>query len=245
LRYAESIPKDEIWAAHMQAKTELLRYASAQSQVDLDPEVFTIGFARRITAYKRPDLLFTDIEQLRRISKDVGRLQILCAGKAHPGDRDGKVLIQQIFKMKELLKNDVAVVFLANYDLDVAKRMTAGVDLWLNTPQPPLEASGTSGMKAALNGIPSLSVLDGWWIEGLIEGVTGWSIGEGSSGAPVAGDRTLDALSLCQKMEHVVLPMFYGNRDHFIDIMRHAIALNGSFFNTQRMLQQYVMRAYY
>jgi len=245
LRYAESIPKDELWAAHMQAKAELLRSASAQTQVDLDPDVFTIGFARRITAYKRPDLLFTDIEQLRRIGRDVGRLQILCAGKAHPCDHDGKVLIQQIFRMKEILKNDVAVVFLANYDLDIAKRMTSGVDLWLNTPQPPLEASGTSGMKAALNGIPSLSVLDGWWIEGLIEGVTGWSIGERSRDATVAGDRTLDALSLYQKMENVVLPMFYDNRDHFIDIMRHAIALNGSFFNTQRMLQQYVVRAYY
>jgi starch phosphorylase len=138
----------------------------------------------------------------------------------------------------------VPVVFLANYDLEVAKRMTSGVDLWLNTPQPPLEASGTSGMKAALNGIPSLSVLDGWWIEGLIEGVTGWSIGEGS-GQPTAADRTLDALSLYQKLERAILPMFYGNRIYFIDIMRHAIALNGSFFNTQRMLQQYVLRAYY
>jgi glycogen phosphorylase len=245
LRYAESIPKDELWAAHLQAKQELLGYAGRQSQVDLDQEVFTIGFARRITAYKRPDLLFTDIEQLRRIGRDVGRLQVLYAGKAHPCDHDGKVLIQQIFRMKELLKNDVLVVFLPDYDLDIAKRMISGVDLWLNTPQPPLEASGTSGMKAALNGIPSLSVLDGWWIEGLIEGVTGWSIGERRSDVPVAGDRTLDALSLYQKMEHVILPLFYGNRDHFIDIMRHAIAINGSFFNTQRMLQQYVLRAYY
>jgi starch phosphorylase len=245
LRYAESIPKDELWAAHMQAKTELLDYASAEGQVELDREAFTIGFARRITAYKRPDLLFNDIEQLRRISKDVGRIQILCAGKAHPHDQDGKALIQQIFKMKEILKNDVPVVFLANYDLDVAKRMTSGVDLWLNTPQPPLEASGTSGMKAALNGIPSLSVLDGWWIEGLIEGVTGWSIGEQGNGEPAANDRARDALSLYQKLEHDILPMFYGYRVNFIDIMRHAIALNGSFFNTQRMLQQYVVRAYY
>ena len=245
LRYAESIPKHELWAAHMQAKTELLRYASAESQVELDPEVFTIGFARRITAYKRPDLLFNDIEQLRRISKDVGRLQILCAGKAHPRDQDGKALIQQIFRMKEILKKDVPVVFLANYGLEVAKLMTSGVDLWLNTPQPPLEASGTSGMKAALNGIPSLSVLDGWWIEGLIEGVTGWSIGDKGSGEPAANDRAHDALSLYQKLEHAILPMFYGNRVYFIDIMRHAIALNGSFFNTQRMLQQYVLRAYY
>jgi len=245
LRYAESIPKDELWAAHMQAKAELLRSASAQTQVDLNPDVFTIGFARRITAYKRPDLLFTDIEQLRRIGREVGRFQVLCAGKTHPCDHEGKVLIQQIFRMKEILKSDATVVFLADYDLEIAKLMISGVDLWLNTPQPPLEASGTSGMKAALNGIPSLSVLDGWWIEGLIEGVTGWSIGERSGDARVAGDRTLDALSLYQKMEQVILPMFYSNRDHFIEIMRHAIALNGSFFNTQRMLQQYVLRAYY
>jgi starch phosphorylase len=245
LRYAESIPRDELWAAHMQSKTELLRYASEQGQVELDRDAFTIGFARRITAYKRPDLLFNDLAQLRRISRDVGRIQILCAGKAHPRDQDGKALIQQIFRMKETLKNDVAVVFLANYDLEVAKRMTSGVDLWLNTPQPPLEASGTSGMKAALNGIPSLSVLDGWWIEGLIEGVTGWSIGETGSPAPVADDRARDAHSLYQKLEQAILPMFYGNRIYFIDIMRHAIALNGSFFNTQRMLQQYVLRAYY
>ena len=129
--------------------------------------------------------------------------------------------------------------------MEVAQRMTSGVDLWLNTPQPPLEASGTSGMKAALNGIPSLSVLDGWWIEGLIEGVTGWSIGEKGSGQPTTADRARDALSLYQKLEHAILPMFYGNRIYFIDIMRHAIALNGSFFNTQRMLQQYVLRAYY
>ena len=245
LRYAESIPRDELWAAHMHAKTELLRYASAESKVELDREVFTIGFARRITAYKRPDLLFNDIEQLRRISKDVGRIQILCAGKAHPRDQDGKTLIQQIFKMKEILKNDVPVVFLANYDLEVAKRMTSGVDLWLNTPQPPLEASGTSGMKAALNGIPSLSVLDGWWIEGLIEGVTGWSVEDKSDVEPATNERVRDALSLYRKLEHAILPMFYGNRVYFIDIMRHAIALNGSFFNTQRMLQQYVLRAYF
>jgi glycogen phosphorylase len=245
LRYAESIPKDELWTAHMQAKRELLRYASSESQVELDEDVFTIGFARRITAYKRPDLLFNDIEQLRRISTNVGRIQILCAGKAHPRDQEGKALIQQIFKMKEILKDDLAVIFLANYDLEVAKRMTSSVDLWLNTPQPPLEASGTSGMKAALNGVPSLSVLDGWWIEGLIEGVTGWSIGEDVRGELPTNGRARDALSLYQKLEQAILPMFYDNRDCFIDIMRHAIALNGSFFNTQRMLQQYVLRAYY
>jgi len=245
LRYAESIPKDELWEAHMKAKLELFEYTQTHSQVDLDPEIFTVGFARRITAYKRPDLLFQDVERLRQIVRDVGRLQVLCAGKAHPNDRDGKLIIQQIFKMKEVLKDDLVVVFIPNYDLEAAKWMTAGVDLWLNTPQPPLEASGTSGMKAALNGIPSLSVLDGWWIEGHIEGVTGWCIGNKAGSSPTALDREHDALSLYQKIEQVILPMFYGHRDQFIDVMRHAIAINGSFFNTQRMLQQYVLHAYY
>ena len=244
LRYAESIPKAELWEAHMKAKSELLSFTSAQTQVQLDPDAFTIGIARRITAYKRPDLLFNDVDQLRRIVRSVGRLQVLCAGKAHPHDHDGKEMIRQIFRMKELLKDDVAVVFLPNYDLDVAKRMTAGVDLWLNTPQPPMEASGTSGMKAALNGIPSLSVLDGWWIEGHIEGVTGWSIGDDGTGAS-NHQRERDAASLYQKIEQVILPMFYNRRDDFINVMRRAISINGSFFNTQRMLQQYVLRAYY
>lgn len=245
LRYAEAIPKEELWEAHCAAKKELLDFARSQCGVDLDPQVFTIGFARRMTPYKRPDLLFTDIQQLRRMVREVGRIQILCAGKAHPSDQDGERIIQQIFRIKEILKNDVPVAFLSNYDLDIAKRMVAGVDLWLNTPQPPLEASGTSGMKAALNGIPSLSVLDGWWIEGHIEGVTGWSIGEKSAASPQAQDRGRDALFLYRKLEQVVLPMFYEQRDRFIEVMRHAIAINGSFFNTQRMLQQYVLHAYF
>jgi len=245
LRYAESIPKDELWDAHIKAKRELLEYAQRQGQVALDPEIFTVGFARRITAYKRPDLLFNDVERLRKIVRDVGRLQVLCAGKAHPNDHDGKLIIQHLFKIKESLKIDLTIVFLPNYDLEIAKRMTAGVDLWLNTPQPPLEASGTSGMKAALNGIPSLSVLDGWWIEGHIEGVTGWCIGNNKASSAAVLDREHDALSLYQKIEQVILPMYYGHRDQFVDVMRHAIAINGSFFNTQRMLQQYVLQAYY
>ena len=243
LRYAESIPKDELWAAHVQAKRALLDYANAQTRVELDPEVFTVGFARRITAYKRPDLLFSDTDRLRKIVREVGRLQILCAGKAHPRDHEGKLMIQRIFHMKEILKDDLTVVYLPNYDLDVAKRMTAGADLWLNTPQPPLEASGTSGMKAALNGIPSLSVLDGWWIEGHIEGITGWSIGNEDEMSNHVPER--DASSLYEKLEQVILPTFYNSRDRFIDVMRHTISINGSFFNTQRMLQQYVLRAYY
>ena len=165
------------------------------------------------------------------------------AGKAHPQDQSGKDLIQRIFAARDALRDHVRVVYLANYDWELGRLMTAGSDIWLNTPQPPLEASGTSGMKAALNGVPSLSVLDGWWIEGYIEGVTGWAI---DHTAPVMGDRTPhDAASLCDQLERVIIPLYYRDRDRFIDVMRHAIALNGSFFNAQRMLLQYVLKAYF
>ena len=147
---------------------------------------------------------------------------------------------------RSLLKNDVPIVYLTDYDMNVAKLMTAGVDVWLNTPQPPLEASGTSGMKAALNGVPSLSVLDGWWIEGCIEDETGWGIGERHENGNGNGDRSAkDAAALYEKLEQAVIPLFYTNRDRFTDVMRHAISLNGSFFNTQRMILQYVMKAYF
>ena len=122
--------------------------------------------------------------------------------------------------------------------------ITSGVDVWLNTPQPPLEASGTSGMKAALNGVPSLSILDGWWIEGCIEGVTGWAIGENGRGGAPRADRLEGARSLYEKLENVVIAPFYHDRERFIDVMVHCIALNGSFFNTHRMIQQYVLKAY-
>jgi starch phosphorylase len=148
--------------------------------------------------------------------------------------------------VRDILNHDVKIVYLANYDLELGKLMTSGVDVWLNTPQPPLEASGTSGMKAALNGVPSLSILDGWWVEGWIEGKTGWAIGESSMVDPRHPDRTApDAASLYDKLEQVLTPLFYRNRDSFTDVMRHCISLNGSFFNTQRMVSQYVIKAYF
>ena len=170
LRYAESIPKDEVWAAHTRAKADLLRYVHSQTKLKIDPDILTIGFARRFTAYKRPDLIFGDAQRLERICRETGRLQIICAGKAHPSDHDGKLLIQRICEIREMLKDKLPIVYLTNYDMDLAQLLVSGVDIWLNTPQPPLEASGTGGMKAAVNGIPSLSVLDGWWIEGHIRG---------------------------------------------------------------------------
>jgi starch phosphorylase len=170
---------------------------------------------------------------------------VVYGGKAHPQDYGGKEIIRRIFEAKDLVKNAIKVTYLENYDLRLGKLVTSGVDVWLNTPEPPLEASGTSGMKAALNGVPSLSVLDGWWIEGHIEGITGWSIGDDVYSPEKPVDRKSDAASLYHKLEDVVVPLFYRNRDGFTEIMRHAIALNGSFFNTHRMLQQYVLKAYF
>lgn len=245
LRYALSIPKEEVWKAHNQVKKRLLQYLNRETNVGMDVDVLTIGFARRMATYKRADLLFTDPERLKGIASKAGPFQLVYAGKAHPQDQAGKELIQRIFRIKDALAKNIKMVYLENYDLELGKMITAGVDVWLNTPQPPLEASGTSGMKAALNGVPSLSVLDGWWIEGCIEGVTGWSIGENERGTEEASNRSKDASSLYDKLEQVIIPLFYHNRDRFIDVMLHSIALNGSFFNTHRMIQQYVLKAYF
>ena len=207
--------------------------------------LFTIGFARRATAYKRADLLFYDIDRLIDISSRVGPLQIIYAGKAHPKDTEGKELIQRVVEAGKRLKGKIAVEYLENYDMSLGLLMTAGVDLWLNTPEPPMEASGTSGMKAAFNGVPSLSILDGWWIEGCLEGITGWSIGGDWAGSGEKRDRTADAQSLYEKLEHTIIPLFYRSPQGFARVMRNAIALNGSFFNTQRMLLEYVLKAYF
>ncbi len=246
LRGALGLPAEEVWAAHLIAKHELLEAVRKRTGLKLEPEVFTIGFARRATGYKRADLILSDLDMLRQIVKNAGRFQIIYAGKAHPNDGGGKDIIRKIFHAKKALKKSVPVVFLDDYNLDLGGKITSGVDLWLNTPQFPLEASGTSGMKAALNGVPSLSILDGWWVEGHIEGVTGWSIGElrraGESGALT--DNQTEAESLYSKLESVILPMYYNERSRFLQVMQHAIAINGSFFNTQRMVQQYITDAY-
>lgn len=244
LRYGLRIPGQEVWQSHLRARELLFADVRRKTGVELDAEVFTIGFARRSTEYKRGDLLFHDIERLRTIAAEVGGLQVVYAGKAHPRDTGGKELIKRIFQAKESLKQDIAIVYVENYDMEFGKLITSGVDLWLNTPLPPLEASGTSGMKATLNGVPSLSVLDGWWIEGHIEGVTGWSIGENLHRTGDSNEWSKDALSLYDKLEKIILPLFYRDRDRFVDVMRSCLALNGAFFNTQRMMLQYVLRAY-
>ena len=214
---------------------------AARTGITLDPKVFTIGFARRATPYKRADLVFANPTRLADIATTVGPLQIVFGGKAHPNDTGGKELIRRIHQAAASLSDTVTVVYVENYEMEIAGRMVAGVDLWLNNPMKPLEASGTSGMKAALNGVPSLSVLDGWWIEGHVEGVTGWSIG----GVEPDGDQSKDANEIYLKLERVILPLYYGLPFAYAEVMRAAIALNGSFFNTQRMVEQYVRNAYF
>jgi starch phosphorylase len=242
LRYAMSIPVDEIWNAHWLTKRHLLDSVNHQMNTALDMDVLTIGVARRATAYKRLDMILDDADRLCRIGRYVGQLQIIFAGKAHPQDEPGKELIARIHQIARHLPSEVTVVFVPNYDMRWAKLLTSGSDLWLNTPERPQEASGTSGMKAAVNGVPSCSILDGWWIEGCIEGVTGWAIGDDDH---EAGNRKLEVDDLYAKLERMIVPMFYKDRNRFTEIMRHSIALNGSFFNAQRMVQQYVVKAYF
>jgi starch phosphorylase len=241
LRYAVGIHHAEIMEAHLLAKRALMEDVRIRTGVTLDPDTMTISFARRATPYKRADMLLSDIDRLRRIARDVGSIQIIYAGKAHPKDEEGKKLISRIFQLGDQLRGDVRVVYIPDYAMRVAGHLVAGVDLWVNTPSKPREASGTSGMKAAINGVPSLSVLDGWWIEGHIENVTGWAIGETWRGE---SDDEAEAESLFDKLEYDIVPMFYDRPDDFARLMRYCIAVNGSFFTAQRMLSQYVHNVY-
>jgi len=240
LRYAISIPLEEIRATHQEAKKNLFDEIQRRTGTQLDPEIFTIGFARRASTYKRANLLFSNPERLKAIARQVGPIQIVYGGKAHPKDEGGKNLIRSVFGGAASVSDAIRTVYVENYDLQWGGLISSGVDVWLNNPMRPQEASGTSGMKAAMNGVPSFSVLDGWWIEGHIEGVTGWSIGDS---AP-AGDPAVEIRELYDKLEHELLPTYYGRRQRYVEVMRMSIALNGSFFNTQRMVEQYVGNAY-
>ncbi|NOY64726.1 MAG: alpha-glucan family phosphorylase [Nitrospirae bacterium] len=233
------IPSEEIWQTHMDVKKELIDYVNETTGANMSYDVLTIGFARRATSYKRADLIFTDIERLLRIGE--GRIQLIYAGKAHPRDHQGKELIKRIFQIKNQLGDRIKLVYLKNYNMDLALKIIAGVDLWLNTPQRPYEASGTSGMKAAHNGVINFSVLDGWWIEGHIEGYTGWSIG-GPPHEP--SDPLKDADDLYNKLESSVIPTFYDKRDAWIKMMKNAIGMIAYYFNSHRMMRRYVTEAY-
>jgi starch phosphorylase len=240
---AAIIPDEELWKAHLEAKRKLVEVVNAGSNVGMDHETFTIGFARRVATYKRATILFHDIQRLERIAS--GKVQLIYAGKAHPKDENGKRLIEDIFSFAHRLQGKVRIAFLKNYSMDTALMLVSGVDVWLNNPLRPLEASGTSGMKAAHNGVLNFSVLDGWWIEGHIEGDTGWAIGPEPK--EMKADETTtaaDVEDLYKKLEHIILPTYYGDRTKWITMMKNTIAKNAYYFNTHRMLRRYVTEAY-
>jgi starch phosphorylase len=242
LRYALGIPLAEIRQAHSEAKNALIEAVNARTNAGFDQRAFTIGSARRIATFKRPALLLHDPERLRRIAARQGRLQVVLAGKAHPQDSESKALIQQLVHWSRLFGSELVIAYMPSYDLALAKQITAGVDLWLNTPMPPYEASGTSGMKAAHNGVPSLSIFDGWWLEGHIEGVTGWGIGPRERTKERSDAE--DAADLYRVLEETILPIYHNESQRWTEIMRATIAFNASFFNSHRMLQEYMILAY-
>lgn len=244
LMRVNAIPNDEIWGAHVKAKGDLINFISKKTGEMLDASHLTLGFARRATEYKRATLILSDIQRLREINKKE-KIQLVFAGKAHPRDDAGKRIIKEIYNYKVLLKDEIKIVYLENYDMETAAKLTSGVDVWLNTPTPPLEASGTSGMKAAHNGVLNFSILDGWWIEGCIEDVTGWSIGAPPTES-ISDDekRILELKDLYNKLEYLIVPKYYREKDHWIEMMKNCIGNIASYFNSNRMIERYITDAY-
>jgi starch phosphorylase len=239
LRQAIGIPLHEILDAHRACKDALIAAIASRTGAQFDAAAFTIGFARRAATYKRADLLFSDLERLQRLAEVHGPLQIVYGGKAHPQDEHGKEVIRRVHDaMAKLDPAKIRALYVENYDMAFAKLMVPGVDLWLNTPRRPEEASGTSGMKAALNGVPSLSIVDGWWVEGLLEGKTGWAVGT------IDGPIEDDGPELYRQLDEAILPLYAHAPEKYAEVMRYAIAVNGSHFTTQRMVREYAIEAY-
>ncbi|HAD04123.1 MAG: alpha-glucan phosphorylase [Desulfuromonadales bacterium GWD2_61_12] len=239
----DSIPDEAIWDAHCGAKAYLFQFVQESTGIDFDPEVLTIGFARRVAAYKRGDLIFSDLPRLLELGR--GKIQIIFGGKAHPQDESGKEMIRHLTEIIGRLQGSLRMVYLENYNMEIAYRLIPGVDLWLNTPTRPLEASGTSGMKAALNGVPNFSVLDGWWIEGHIEGVTGWAIGPPPLEKSISENHSdADANDLYDKLQRLIVPLYYQDRPGWVRVMKNAIGKNAYYFNTHVMMRRYVTEAY-
>ena len=240
----DTIPEEELWEAHMKAKHDLLDFVHKNAMLQMDTDVLTLGFARRATEYKRATMIFSDIEKLKEV-KSQGRIQLIFAGKAHPKDEMGKSLIKDIYEFIDRLKGEINIVYLENYNMEIAAKLTSGVDVWLNTPLPPYEASGTSGMKAAHNGVINFSVLDGWWLEGCVEGLTGWAIGPSpNQWLNEQETRKREIADLYNKLEYLIIPKFYQQRDAWIDLMKNSIGKVAYYFNTHRMMRRYTTDAY-
>jgi starch phosphorylase len=243
LTQALQLPEEEVWKAHQAAKMRLFARVLEETGVEFDPDVLTIGFARRAATYKRADLLFTDVKRLLDVGS--GQVQLIFAGKAHPHDVPAKDIIKRIIAISKDIGTAIPTVFLENYNMELAQILTAGVDVWLNTPIRPREASGTSGMKCVHNGVMNFSVLDGWWIEGWIEDATGWSIGPVPTEVElIEYDEKQDAMDLYNKLEDKIIPLYYNNRHEWIWMMKQTIALNASYFNTHRVVKEYSEKTY-
>lgn len=241
LRNALRIPDNDIYNAHQTNKVNLLNYINQTTGEKFDTKVFTIGFARRVDGYKRPDFILSDLSRLEQIATKFGGLQLVFAGKAYPDTQSMENIIAKIYKLSKNSQSKIKVAFLPNYNMDIASKMVAGSDIWLNNPVKPLEASGTSGMKAALNGVPNFSVLDGWWPEGWIERETGWAIGQGVNSQ---SDEATELNELYSKLENDILPTFFHDTQKWLEIQKQAIALNGSYFHTHRMVGEYLEKGY-
>jgi starch phosphorylase len=240
---AYELENDALWHAHREAKQRLLRLLHARGLAQaFDPDALTIGFARRFATYKRADLLFSDPDRLARLIADSDRpLQIVLAGKAHPADDGGKAMIQKVVGFTRDTRAGGRIVFVPDYEMTVARHLVQGVDVWLNNPRRPLEASGTSGMKAALNGVVNCSVLDGWWCEGYSPD-TGFAIG-GEIASDDAAQDAADAVALFEVLEQHVIPSYY-DQGRWLWLMRNSIAQLGARFTTNRMLVDYVEGLY-
>jgi glycogen phosphorylase len=241
LRHAQKIPTIEILHAHLENKLALLDYISQTTNKSFDKNILTIGFGRRADSYKRNNLVFQDIQRLRQIASKYDGIQFVFAGKSYPDIEENEQMIREIYSHSLNLNEAFRVVYLENYDMEIAKLMVSGCDVWLNTPKKTMEASGTSGMKAAVNGVPSLSVLDGWWEEGCIEGVTGWSIG---SVCQDGQDPNCELTDIYDTLEYKILPLYTLDRLEWVKIMQQSMAINGGYFHTHRMLQEYITKAY-
>ena len=242
LKLCAVISPSEVSWAHEEAKQSLLNYIKETQNTELDLKVFTIGFARRMVGYKRADFILTDLEKLMKIAEKFGGLQIIFSGKAYPNEPEGEHFIEEIYNISKKNGKFLKVIFLPNYNMEIGSLMTSGVDLWLNNPVIPLEASGTSGMKASLNGVPNLSTLDGWWVEGWNEGVTGWALGEKEMDESKLAEAQLN--DLYEKLENIIIPLYKDSFSEWLKIQKNCISINASHFNTHRMLNEYLIKAY-
>jgi len=240
-RVREAETDAQLDAAHLAAKQELLQAIAARAGCRLDASKLTIGFARRATAYKRATLLFHDWPRAARLL-DEGNVQLVFAGKNHPRDAGGRALVAELVHLSRRFPGKV--VFVPDYDLELGRILTRGCDVWLNTPRRPLEACGTSGMKAAMNGVLNVSILDGWWVEGCVDGVTGWRIGSDQAYATEAEGDAADAAALHDLLEHKVMPTFYRDRPAWLRMMRASIDMATTRFTADRMVHDYYSRLY-